>query len=327
MKAAPNKASTAMCAMRAHVVDAGTLPAIKMKKKIIILFLIANINLYGQDLSNKVGEIEIKLISHNFKRNSDYELTKRKTNRKKRPHLKMYFDSKGKLLKKISFGKQHNSDLRLTDKIETFKYEEDLLVESITYESDYEKIVYPYWKTKFKYDKKGNLKNDSTFNFDNDSLIMNTTFEYDNNSNKTKVIDGPDFYSEFDYNSMGKKKSSRQFFDNELQWEWNFEYVENKRIGELQKYNDGKKDYSRREKLFYKNGNLIEKQDISFSINGRDEKQKYFYNKNGVLSKIEYYQTYGLKGKYRMVSYIIIKVKTKSLINQSIASKINEQIK
>ncbi len=300
------------------------LPAIKMKKIFIILFLITNIHLYGQDLLDEVGEIEIKLISQNFKRNSDYELTKRKTNRKKRPHLKMYFDSKGKLLKKISFGKQHNSDLRLTDKIEIFKYKEELLIESITYESDYQKVVYPYWKNKFQYDKKRNLIDDSISYFKNDSLMMKTTFEYDNNSNKNKVIYSPSYYLESEYNSIGKKKYFRQIYNNKLRWDWNFEYIENKRIGTFQThYNDGK-NYSIEEKIVYNTNDSIK--EIETARDGRNEKQKYFYHQNGILKRIEYHKASGFEKRYILVSYTIIKVKSKLLINQSVAMKINEQI-
>ena len=66
----------------------------------------------------------------------------------------------------ISFGKQHNSDLRLTDKINVFTYENGKLVKSIEYESDYEKVVYPYWKSKYLYNIKGELIDESTYYYE-----------------------------------------------------------------------------------------------------------------------------------------------------------------
>ena len=71
-----------------------------------------SLNLFGQKPTEKVGEIEVELIGHNIKRNSDYELTKKKTNRKNRPFLKMYFNSNGTLIKSINFGKHQYLQLQ-----------------------------------------------------------------------------------------------------------------------------------------------------------------------------------------------------------------------
>ena len=132
----------------------------KMKKTIFIYFLAITSFSFGQNLTEKVGEIEVQLIWHYFEQNPDYEPTKKKTNKRNRPHTKLYYDSNGILIKKIGFGKQHNSDLRLTDYIEVYKYNNNRLTETIKYESDYQKSVYPYWKTNYSYNSKNQLINE-----------------------------------------------------------------------------------------------------------------------------------------------------------------------
>ena len=124
-----------------------------MKQTIFLISIFLTLNLFGQKLTQKVGDIEIQLIGHNFKRNSNYELTKKETNKRNRPHLKKYFDSTGKLLKTISFGKHHNTDLRVLNKIEIYEYDSNGTKFQIDiWETDYnKKLSYKYYK-KFELD-------------------------------------------------------------------------------------------------------------------------------------------------------------------------------
>jgi len=146
-----------------------------MNQTILIILVFFSTNLFGQNLTEKVGEIEVHLIYHYFKTDSDNKPTNKKTNKRNKPHEKLYFDSNGTLLKKIGFGKQHNSDLRLTDYIEVYKYEDNKLAQTIKYESDYQKHIYPYWRTEFIYNEKGQLIEDSMFYYQTDSLFHKTT--------------------------------------------------------------------------------------------------------------------------------------------------------
>jgi hypothetical protein len=296
-----------------------------MEKTIFIFFLIITSFSFGQNLTEKVGEIEVQLIYHYFKTDSYGKPTKKKTNRKNRPHTKIYFDSNGILLKKIGFGKHHNTDLRLTDYIEVYKYDNNKLSQSIKYESDYQKRIYPNWRTEFIYDEKGQLIDDSMFYYQTDSLFHKTTYEYDLNSNKIKSIFNPTYYYQRDFDSMNRIISCKQIYDSKLRWEWNYTYSDNQRIGIFQThYNDGK-DYSKKEiQTFNKNGLLIETEEKYISKSGLEEKVKIFYDKNGIISKIEQYETYG--SEYVFVSYTDIKIKSKLELNPNIIEKINEQI-
>jgi len=297
-----------------------------MKQTLFIITIFLSLNLFGQKLTEKVGEIEVQLIGHYYKRNSDSELTKKKTNRKNRPYLKMYFDSTGILLKSINYGKQHNTDLRLTDKINIYSYENDKLIESIEYESDYDKNIYPYWKSKYIYNQKGQLIDESTYYYKTDSLLEKTTYEYDINSNKVKSIFNPTYYYQREFDSKNKLVSLKQIFENKLRWEWNYTYVDNQRIGIFKThYNDGK-DYSKKEILTYRDGKVIERKEKYISKKGWDEKTKIDYYPNGIIKRIENYEMIGERNEYRLVSYTEIKVKTKSKISRQIAILINKKI-
>ena len=298
-----------------------------MNRTILIILVFFSTNLFGQNLTEKVGEIEVHLIYHYFKTDSDYKPTNKKTNKKNRPHEKLYFDSNGTLLKKIGFGKQHNSDLKLTDYIEVYKYVNNKLTQIIKYESDYKKHIYPYWRTEFIYNEKGQLIEDSMFYYQTDSLVHTTTYEYDLNSNKIKSIFNPTYYYQRDFDSINKITSCKQIYDSKLRWEWNYKYSDNKRIGIFQThYNDGK-DYSKKEiQTFNDKGLLIETEEKYISKDGLDQKAKFYYDKNGIISKIEQYETYGIENEYVLVSFTEIKIKAKLKINSNIAEKINEKI-
>ena len=269
----------------------------------------------------------MQLIQHNFIRNSDYELTKKITNRKNRPYQKLYFDYSGTLLKTISFGKHHNTDLRLTDNIEVFEYRDNRLVYSVKYESDYQKRIYPYFKSKYSYNEKGELIDESTFYYDTDSLFFKTTYEYDANSNQIKSIFNPTYYYQRDFDSINQIKSLKQIHDNKIRWEWNFVYSENKRIGNFQTYYNDEKDYSKIEiQIYNEKGVVIETEERHTYKSGIDEKKKIFYYNNGVIKRIEFYQSYSNEEGYQLTSYTDTKINTNFLIDSEIAKKINEQI-
>lgn len=299
-----------------------------MKSTISIFFLFLSLCLSGQNLTEKVGQIEVQLIQHNFLRNSDYELTKKTTNRKNRPYIKLYFDSYGNLLKSISFGKHHNTDLRLINNIELFNYENEKLTESVKYESDYQKRIYPYWKSKYTYNEKEELIDESTYYFENDSLFFKTSFEYDKNSNLIKSIFSPTYYYQRDFDSINRIISLKQIHDNKIRWEWKYTYSQNSRIGVFQTYYNDGKDYSKKEiQIFDDNGYLVEKEEKHISQQGLNEKGKIFYDKNGIIKRIEYYESYSNQNEYTLISFIKVKIKNNVEINPETALKINQKIK
>lgn len=300
-----------------------------MKKTLFIYFLILSSFSFGQNLKKKIGDIEIQLIGHFYKRNSDYELTKRKTNNLNRPSKKLFFDSQGNLLKIIKFGTNHNSSLKLIGNIEVFNYSKDNLISSLQYYSDCycEKQIEPYYKTNYTYNNKGQLIDESTYYFNTDSLTFKTTFEYDKNLNNIKSIFNPTYYYQREFDSLNRITSLKQIYDNNLRWEWNYSYAKNKRIGIFQTYYNDGKDYSKKELQTYNNLNLlVETEEVQISKSGLDEKIKIYYYDNGVIKRIEYFQSHSLQDEYRMISYYAIKIKSKIKFDSEVAKRINEQI-
>lgn len=300
-----------------------------MKKTFFIYFLILNSFSYGQNLKKKIGDIEIQLIEHSYKRNSDFELTKRKTNKANRPTLKLFFDSKGNLLKKIKFGTNHNSSLKVIGNIEVFNYLKGRLTSSLQYYSDCycEKQIEPFSSIKYIYNKKGLLIDESNYQVNTDSLTFKTTFEYDENLNITKSIFDPTYYYEREFDSLNRITSLKQVYENNLRWEWKYNYLDNKRIGIFQThYNDGK-DYSKKEiKTYNEKGQLIESEEKYTSKLETGDKIKIYYSENGLIKKIEYYEFHCSNKEYELKSFTSIKVKSKIDLDFKLSEIINEQI-
>ncbi|OUS18033.1 hypothetical protein A9Q93_04525 [Nonlabens dokdonensis] len=300
-----------------------------MKKILFIYFLIFSSFSFGQNLKKKIGDIEIQLIGHYYKRNSDYEITKRKTNKANRPSIKLFFDSNGNLLKKIKFGTNHNSSLKLIGSIEVLNYLKDSLISSLEYYSDCycEKQIEPYYNTNYTYNKKGQLIDESTFYFNTDSLFFKTTFEYDENLNNTKSIFNPTYYYQREFDSLNRITSLKQIYDNDLRWEWKYNYSDNKRIGIFQTYYNDGKDYSKKEiNTFNKKGQLIESEKKYISKLETGDKIKIYYSENGLLEKIEYYEFSSYNKEYELNSFTFIKVKSNIDLDFKLSEMINEQI-
>nr|WP_321237646.1 hypothetical protein [uncultured Psychroserpens sp.] len=298
-----------------------------MKKILFIFFLIITYLSFGQNLSEKVGEIEIQLIGQNNKRNSNDELTKRKTNRRKRPYAKLYFNSSGILLKKVTFGKHHNTDLRLTNTIKVYKYNEEKLTESIEYESDYQKSVYPYWKTIYTYNSKDKLNDKSLYHIPTDSLYDKTSFEYDLNLNQIKSVFSPTYYYQKEYDSLNRVVYLKQVYNNKLRWDWKYKYKDNQRIGVFQTYYDDGDNSSKSEiKTYNENGQLIEFEEKYTSKLEVANKTKLFYDKNGLIKKVEYFETYNYDKDYEMIGFKTVKIKTKLNLDIKLSELINKQI-
>ncbi|PWH82062.1 hypothetical protein DIS18_12415 [Algibacter marinivivus] len=298
-----------------------------MKRITFILCCIISSFTFGQELTKKVGDIEIRLIEHYYKRNSNYELTKRKSNNLNRPFVKMFFDSHGNLLKKIKYGTHHNSDLKLIGRVQVFTYLNKRLDSTLEYYSECfcEKKIEPYFYSRYKYNKSDLLKEELTYVYSTDSLQSKKTFEYNSNLNKIKSFINPTYYYQSEFDSLNRITILKQIYEDKVRWDWKYNYTNNQRIGIFQTYYKDGKDYSKKEiQTFNGNGLLIETEEKYISRSGLDVKTKIFYDENGMISKIEQYEAYGKE--YVFVSYTDIKIKSKLELNSNIVEKINEQI-
>lgn len=288
-----------------------------------------SLNLFGQKPTEKVGEIEVELIGHNFKRNSDYELTKKKTNRKNRPYLRMYFDSNGNLLKSIGYGKHHNTDLRLIDRINIYKYDKNGLKSKIDiWETDYDKnLSYQFYKKYDLDDTKSKILSEKIYEIESDTIYTQTDYWYNEKGEYQGIIFDSTYYYKREYNEKKQLVNLQQIYDGKLRWEWSYSYSDNERIGIFQTfYNDGK-DYSKKEiRTYDKLGRWIEIEELQITKDGMEEKTKIYYGKNGVIDRIEEYDSYNREDGYEFVLCQEVKVKSKVIVDSQIAERINEQI-
>ncbi len=299
-----------------------------LRKTFSILTILFALNLFGQNPAEKVGEIEVKLINHNFKRNSDYDLTKRKTNKRNRPFAKMFFDSNGNLLKSINFGKHHNTDLRLINTISLLKYNDSgKKIREDIWETDYEKnLTHKYYKV-FNLDANKKLISEKMFDKVSDTLFTKTDYWYNANGEYQGVKFDSTYYYKREYENE-KLISLGQIYESQLRWEWKYNYVDNKRIGIFQTYYNDGKDYSKKEiRTYDKEGRLIEIKELQISKDGIEKRTGINYDKNGIIKRIEEYESYSREDGFELVSYLDIKVKSKIAINKLNAKRINDQIR
>ncbi|MGL1888801.1 MAG: hypothetical protein OCD76_19980 [Reichenbachiella sp.] len=258
-----------------------------MRKSIyIILILSVANNLSAQNYDDTVGSLHLSLTRHEIKYDKEGLPTKKITNSKNRPYLKIDFDSRGTTLKKESYGKHHNTDLRLTDMIEIFSYKDDKLVESIEHESDYESNVFPKFRTKYTYNDSSQLVDESTYYFKSDSLFFRTTFEYDIRDNRTRSIFNPSYYYLREFDSLNQLISLKQIHENKVRWKWVYSYTDTTRTGEFQTfYTDGKNNPKKEIRRFI-GTQLLEVEEIGII----HTLKKFYYYENGQIKRISEYR-------------------------------------
>src|SRR5690606_22091261 len=140
-------------------------------------------------------------------------------------------------------------------------------------------------------------------------LFMQFDYEYDSNSNKTKTIFNPTYYYQRVFDNHSKIQSIQQIYDNKLRWEWTYTYTDTTRIGEFKTfYNDGK-DYTKKEIRTYRNGQLMEVEEKYTSQNGLSSKTVLYYDKVGLIVRIDFFEAYSSNVTYRLKAFTEIKTK------------------
>ncbi|TRW22411.1 hypothetical protein FMM05_18075 [Flavobacterium zepuense] len=277
---------------------------------IIIIIMLSLQCLYGQNAPKKEGEIVVKIIGHYFKTDEDNKITKKISNRANRPSTVFYLDKNGRLLEKLGYAKPHSNDLKRIDNFTTYQYNNlNLLVKEIKFYTDGEKTFYRGYESTYNYnDNNKPIEELKNLHF-GDSVSKKINYEYDQNGNKTKTIFESGYYLERLYDSTNRLKIKRQVYKNQLTWEYIYTYTDSTRIGNFTTYHGDGEDYTKDEIVRYNNDNqIIEREEIYTNENGLDTKYKYFYSKEGLFEKTEYYERFLSHQKdYHIVSYTIIK--------------------
>lgn len=297
-----------------------------MKVINIIITILFFTDVFGQELPQKDGCIEIKKVNHYFLRNKNGEQTKKITNKSNRPYLLLYFDTLGNLIEKVGYGKNHNTDLRILNFIEQNKFENGKLVSVVKYTTDYDKNINADYKTIYFYNNFNQLIKEKVVYFKTDSLLMEFDYEYDSNGNETKTIFNPKYYYQRVFDNQSRIQSLQQIYDNKLRWEWTYTYTDTTRIGEFKTfYNDGK-DYTKKEVRTYRNGKLIEVEEKYTSQEGLSSKTVLHYDKFGLIVRIDYFKAFSNNRTYKLQAFTEVKTKFCKELTPEIIEKINDII-
>ena len=297
-----------------------------MKIGLLISSLFLSQTFNGQNIPKKEGDVEIRISGYSYKLNKHSKSVKT-NNLEGFPYCVMYFDSTLGILEKIGYGKHHNGDLRLLDFVEQYTYNErGILQNRIRYESDYQKKFYPYWKTKYIYNDQGKLIDETEYDGTTDSILLKTLYEYDSSGNEVKAMYSPTYYYLRTFNKKNKLISTEQVYDNKLRWRNNFTYTDSSRIGSFKTYYNDGKDYEKKEIQLFLNGRLKETEEKYVTQEGLATKEIFYYDKIGILTKIEYYESNDSGIIYNLKSAKEVTIKYAKPLSKLFIDKLNNEI-
>ncbi|MCU0438344.1 MAG: hypothetical protein MUC49_10525 [Raineya sp.] len=297
-----------------------------MKTFCVILTSFIFSNIFGQKNLHKNIYIEIKRINHVFTYDKNNEKIDKISNKTNRPHLILYLDSLGNIIQKVGYGKHHNADLKLLDFIEQNEFENGKIINTIKYITDYRKNIKTYYRTKYFYNDNKQLIKEKLLYYDKDSLLMQFDYEYDSSNNKIKTILNPTYYYQRTFDKEFKIKSLQQIYDNKLRWEYKYTYTDTTRIGDFKAYYNDGQDYTKKEIRIYKNGKLIEVEEKYIDKDGISSKTVLYYDKLGIIVRIDYFEAYSTNKIYKLKSFTKIKTKLCKKLTTELIKKINKVI-
>ncbi len=277
-----------------------------MFQKTFILFLIFFLQGHSQKIEKKVGAYQIT------------EESFRVENRKKIAKQVFYFNESGKVLEKIKFGRHHYNKLNVIGQIEQFFYKDDELQLSKKYISGCKSCKFYLYYSKYEYDG-GKLISENVFYGQNDSLFTSTKYVYKPNVKEIHFNSSVCYLNKYD--DENRIIEQNQVYENKIRWKREFSYSETYRVDKFQTYYNDGKDYSEIEIISYNSDReIVSKERIR-------EKSKtklfYFYDKKGIISRIEEYESFG--GSDDKLIYItVFKVNRKvKHIDKSVVAKLN----
>ena len=286
-----------------------------MKKMIPVLLFSVSIFVSGQNLHQKAGVVEIKMISHVILENKEGDLTKRMSNIWNRPYKYLYLDTLGNLIKEVKYGKYHNHDL--LDYVIEYKYDKSKVIEAVEYENSYENNIKSKYKTEYHYNEKNQLVKEIVKYYDTDSVFSQSEYIYDDKGNQISACDERNTCYVRTFNNKHKIKSLQQIWRDSLRWEYRFTYMGTMRIGKFKTYYNDGKNHKGREIVLYKNKipKLIkERGDYMY------EKKKYYYDKSGLIIRVKGCKAYDIK------YYIDIEIQSTSKLTKQMVKQTNKII-
>ena len=164
------------------------------------------------------------------------------------------------------------------------------------------------------------------YNAATDTLHTQTHYWYNEQGEYQGVKIDSTYYYTSTYDQENRIIGQQQIYESKLRWEWTYTYSEHQRIGHFQTYYRDGDNHSKQEiKPYNKEGLLIEIEELQVPKGGLQEKTKLYYDEQGVIQKIEYYQSFDNED-YQLIAYSDIQLKSILSIDASMAEKINKTI-
>lgn len=283
-----------------------------MKLKITLILLICFSKIYSQKIENEIGEIKITKQGYYFE---DYL----KSKKRKVSKSEFYFDDFGKILEKISYGRQHYNKLNVIGDIEQYSYENDKLISKKHWISSYENERFSNYNTELIYDE-NNLLIKEIF-----SNPISQPFVYKYEKNKTEIYSG-NFYLQKIYDEQKRIIECNQIFEetNKIRWQYLYEYRDNCRIANFQTYYGDGKENSKKEIVVFDKDNRKISEEI---FNYNRTKIVFKYSENGIINEIAEYESLLDKEDYKLLRLKKIKInKSPKKLTKEIIEKINSEL-
>jgi hypothetical protein len=279
-------------------------------KYFYIIFFLSITELFSQKIEKRIGDFKITISTYRF------EDSKKKNKIGKE---EIYFDSSGKTLEKIKYGRHHYNKLNVIGTIEQFQYENEQLIFSKKYISSCKSCQFDEFFTKYKYNNEELISETNYVKKDNSIL---KSFEYKRNDKSTEIHSGQSTYIQKIYDDNSKLIELNQVFEdsNKIRWQYLYKYGENWKEANFQTYfGDGKENSKREVETFDSQNRIITKEIIS----SYNTKLLFTYSKNGIINEIKEYNSYS-NGEYKLEYSIKYNFKGKTRkLNSEVLSKLN----
>jgi len=283
-----------------------------MKQKILLLFLSFFLNCHSQKLEKRIGEYKIKKESFSIE------------NKRKISKSDFYFDSSGKILEKINYGKHHYNKLNVIGEIEQFSYLNDKLELSRKYVSSCQSCEYFLYYSILKYNNDNNLISKKTYTKENDSLFMNSEYIYKPNIKEIHFNSSTYYENKYDAENRIIEQNQKIEENNKTRWKKEFVYSKYNRVSKFQTYyGDGNENTEIEIVTYNSEKKIISKETIR-------EKSKiklyYFYTRKGIIKKIQEYKSFvGNEYELEFITHFKINKKNK-MVDETTVDKINSEL-
>jgi hypothetical protein len=249
--------------------------------------------------------IKIEFSFHRFYKDNKGGNTNEISNKSNKPSIILLIDSTGNIIEHIS-----SNNRRFDNTYQNF-YKNEKLIKTIVFTWQKKKKYIADYETDYTYNSKGFLIQKRTINCSTKRLVNEINYQYDSIGNKIKttIIDGYFVGTttlKWSYDNLSKMNSYQQYNNNDLSWEWVYTYTDTSRTGIFNTHYKDDKNYSSIEIVKYNNGRPISIEEITTHI---PQKTLIHYDKQGLVSKIEIYESYdhGLNYKHKRFASFHIK--------------------